>query len=76
MRTIFAMSVDVELQLWKEEIVEPFACDKFVGTNTVDHITHCASTLVYFTCRSVLAHLQLVRSSDCHDDIKLKATEP
>lgn len=46
MRTIFATSVDVELQLWKVETVEPFACDKFVGTNTVDHITHCAITLL------------------------------
>ena len=43
MRTIFATSVGVELQLWKEET---FACDKFVGKSTVDHITHCAKTLL------------------------------
>ena len=45
-RTIFATNVDVELQLWKEEIVEPFACDKFVGIITVYRITHCANTLL------------------------------
>ena len=26
--------------------LEPFACDKFVGTSTVDHITHCVNTLL------------------------------
>ena len=46
MRTIFATNVDVELQLWKEEIVEPFACDKFVGINTVYRVTHCANMLL------------------------------
>ena len=46
MRTIFATSVAVELQLWKEETVEPFACYKFVGTSTVDHITHCVNALL------------------------------
>ena len=43
MRTIFATSVGVELQRWKEET---FAYDKFVGTITVDHITHYAKTLL------------------------------
>ena len=46
MRTIFATSVDVDFQLYREETVDIFAYEKFVGTSTVDHITHYESRLL------------------------------
>ena len=43
MHTIFATTVDIELELWLMEVVKLFACKKFVGTSTANYKGHCAS---------------------------------